>query len=212
MVFDKRVYWNNITLKIISQGWGNTQNYRYRVGHFSKMTRLPVRFRNCPVVFLLSRPVNKYDVKVHESVVLQERLSVHLSVCPLPDLFSVFSLSKLTFHNVKNRQNLGHLSEWRRLCPRKCGKELTVPLVVHSCWRFRDKQGMTGLWSPLNRPLQLSIHHKKRLQKQSPLHNTVSTHCQKESTVCEGLETESKRQISCGRHDSVVSVRHFWCV
>jgi hypothetical protein len=68
-----------------SQARGHNQNYRYQVGHFSKMTRLPVRFRTCPVVLLLSRPVNKYEVKVHESVGLQERLSLCtcFSLCTL---------------------------------------------------------------------------------------------------------------------------------
>ena len=108
-----------------NQDRGHTENYRYRVGHFSKMTRLPVRFRNCPVVFLLSRPVNKYEVKVHESVGLQERLS--LCTC-----FSLCARSLPSSQSFPCPQSLSAMSRKKKSQKfgTRVGMKKTVPKKV----------------------------------------------------------------------------------
>ena len=112
---------------ILYQSRTHTQNYWYRVGHFSKMTRFPVRFRNCPVVFLLSRPVNKYEEKVHESVGLEERLSLYtgFSLCAI-SLSSSLSFpcpkSLSAMSRKKKSQKFGTRLGMGKTVPKKVGK------------------------------------------------------------------------------------------
>ena len=136
--------------------------------------------------FLLSRPVNKYEVKVHESVGLQERLSLCtcFSLCSrsLPSS-PPFPCPKVTFPMSRKTKSQTNLSECGRLCPRKWGKELPVPIVTHSRWRSRIKQQMPELWRLMNRPLLLSLLQNKLLLQQPPLQSTASAHCQKQATA-----------------------------
>ena len=48
--------------------------------------------------------------------------------------------------------------QWGGVRRRKWGKEMDLPIVSHSRWRFRSKQLMPGLPRPLNRPLVTLIN------------------------------------------------------
>ena len=127
------------------QAWRHTQN-----DHFSKMTRLPVRFQNCH--FLLFRPVNKYEVNVHESVGLQERVSVCtcFSLCPLSASTSLsFPCPNVTFREATKKKIAKKwdsfcalCSEWGRLFRRKWGKNCPNGAVCPSyCVESRSGLG-----------------------------------------------------------------------
>jgi hypothetical protein len=127
--------------------------------------------------FLLFRPVKKYEVNVHESVGLQGRVFVCtcFSLCDrsLSPLLCLFLVQEVTFrgHEKKNRKKNG-----TAFCVLFDEEDCAEETVQRQTANARAAEAA----EQERRPLLLSLHHNKRLQKQPPFQSTASAYCQKQ--------------------------------